>query len=443
MRSKVHVGCVSILTVLAFYFLVWPIWRAQFPTEIWLTESWNAFHQDAAIAGLPLYPGADQLIVNNYPPLSFYAVGALAKVFGDALYVGRVLSLVGLIAVAIEIGLIVRMLVGSTVAGAIGALWFVALMAHNATHYVGANDPQIAGHAIMGAGLAWFIARDRVGRSQTLPLLLMILAGFWKHNIIAMPVTAVMWLMLRDWRSAARPVTISMLAAGAGLAMCGVIFGGAFYTNLLTSRAYSMGHLVSQLGALQWLAVAAIGWGIWAWYSRGSYASRFTALHVLVGFVTCLAQWLGDGVFGNAAFDLTIALAIGVGCTYAQMSVSPIAARIGANPARVMLIMLLALRLVASSRQESAAVLFNPQFRVDYAARAAEMTAAAVVVSRMPGQVYCRLNNLVCRAGGKAFVVDDFKTDQLLATGNATAHDIDEMFKARGITVIDKLPPSS
>jgi hypothetical protein len=87
--------------------------------------------------------------------------------------------------------------------------------------------------------------------------------------------------------------------------------------------------------------------------------------------------------------------------------------------------MLLALRLVASDRQESAAVVFNPQFRADYIATAEGMTAAAAIVSKIPGQVYCRQNNLVCRAGGKGFVVEDFKTDQLLATGNATPLDID------------------
>jgi hypothetical protein len=40
------------------------------------------------------------LAANNYPPLSFYAIGRLGKVFGDPLYVGRALSIVGLLCVA-------------------------------------------------------------------------------------------------------------------------------------------------------------------------------------------------------------------------------------------------------------------------------------------------------------------------------------------------------
>lgn len=153
MHSHTRFLCVGILAMLASYFLLWPVWRAQFPIEIWFTESWNAFHQDIAAAGLPLYPGSDQLVVNNYPPLSFLVIGELGKLFGDNLYVGRVLSFVGLLALAVEITLAVRILAGSFSAGVVGGMWFVALMAHNAALYVGANDPQIAGQAIMGA--AW------------------------------------------------------------------------------------------------------------------------------------------------------------------------------------------------------------------------------------------------------------------------------------------------
>ena len=437
MYNRAHVSCAGILGVLACYFLIWPIWRAQFLVEIWFTESWNAFHQDAAAAGSALYPGGDELIVNNYPPLSFFVIGELGRLFGDSLFVGRGLSIIGLLALAIEIALAVRILAGSLLAGTVGALWFVAIMAHNASFYVGANDPQIAGQAIMGAGLVWFLASDRARRSALPALLLMVLAGFWKHNIIGMPATAVLWLCLRDRRSAAWPVLISFGAAAAGLAICGAIFGPQFFANLLTARAYSVAHLLSQVGHLQWVALAVILWGAWAWCDRGSNAARFTALHAAIGLLACLAQWLGDGVFGNAEFDLTIALGIGIGAAFARVEALPIAPAIGANPARVGMVILLALRLVASGRQESAWVMFNPEFRAHYKTAAASIAAVAASVSKIPGAVYCKQNNLVCRAAGKTFVVDDFKTDQLLATGKATQADIAAMLDARGITVIE------
>src|SRR5262245_39716398 len=61
----------SLIGVLAAIFLAWPIWRASFPIEIDGNEGWNAYHVDDVLSGRPLYPSKDELVGNNYPPLSF------------------------------------------------------------------------------------------------------------------------------------------------------------------------------------------------------------------------------------------------------------------------------------------------------------------------------------------------------------------------------------
>jgi hypothetical protein len=433
--NKRTIAYLCALGALAAYYMVWPVWRAQYPLEIWFTESWNAYHQDAAAAGLQLYPDADQLVVNNYPPLSFYAIGWLGRLFGDNLFVGRAISIVGLVAIAVEIALAVRLLAGSLIAGSLGALWFIAIMAHNATPYVGANDPQIAALAIMGAGLVWFLARDRAGQAPEPALLLMVLAGFWKHNIIGIPLTAVSWIIAKGWRPALRPLLVSGAAAVAGLSACVAIFGLAFLDNLLTPRAYRWGHFVSQVGHLQWVALALLIWAAWAWSDRASRAARFTALQIGCGLFACLLQWFGDGVYGNAEFDLIIAVAIGLGVAIARIETSWLARRIGSGPARDVVIILLIIRLVSSGRQESAQVLFDPAFRASLAAATQRQADLAARVAAMPGLVMCRNANLVCRQAGKAFAVDDFKTDQLLATGAFTAPELGQMLRDRKITI--------
>ena len=99
----------TLLSLAAAWFLAWPIWRAQFLIEIWPTEAWNGYFQDAAAKGLPLYPAVDGLVGNNYPPLSFYGIGLLGKALGiDNLFVGRAVSVTALLAIAIEIFLAVR-----------------------------------------------------------------------------------------------------------------------------------------------------------------------------------------------------------------------------------------------------------------------------------------------------------------------------------------------
>jgi hypothetical protein len=123
---------IAILAVLAVYFMVWPLWRAGFPIEIDLNEGWNAYLADAAMGAGPLYPPADTLIVNNYPPLSFYVVGGLAQVLvGDALYVGRALSLLAVAGLGGLIAAAIRQLGGGMAGAAVGGLWFIAIMARS------------------------------------------------------------------------------------------------------------------------------------------------------------------------------------------------------------------------------------------------------------------------------------------------------------------------
>jgi hypothetical protein len=427
-RDVVHLCA---LGALAAYFMVWPVWRAQFPIEIWFTESWNAYHQDAAAAGFRLYPKADEFVVNNYPPLSFFAIGALGKVLGDSLFVGRVVSIIGLLAIAAEIALVVRLLTGALLGGILGALWFVAIMAHNFTSYVGANDPQIAGLAIMGAALVWFLQRDMDGKAPEPALLLMVVAGFWKHNIIGIPLTAVTFLILRDRRSAIRPVLVSAAAAGAGLLLCSVIFGNVFIENLLTPRDYRLSNLLGQIGHLQWVALALVIWGIWAVIDR-SKAAGFTALLVGWGLFSCLLQWLGHGVFGNAEFDLIMAAGIGIGAALARTK---------SGFRRDVVIVLLAIRLLGSTRQESAEVLIDPAFRASFYAAEKSRAAMTAQVAAIPGPVFCKKDNLLCRRAGKEFVVDDFKTDQMVATGKFSEADVEELIRNRGITIFESGPP--
>jgi hypothetical protein len=430
-RLAIYVAALAILVV---YFLIWPVWRAQFLIEIWPTEAWNAYFQDAAASGHGLYPSVDQLIANNYPPLSFYGIGILGRVFGDTLFVGRAVSIVALLCLGVEIFFAVRILAGGITGAAVGALWYAAMTAHSSELYIGTNDPQLAGEAIMGAALVWFLARDRNGKSAQAPLLLMVLAGFWKHNIIAMPLTAMGWLLLRDGKRATRPILVSAAAAGAGLLLCTAIFGHQFLQNLFATREYAWAHVVGHLGHLQWSALALLIWGSWAWSARTTRAAHFTMLHVGIGFCACILQWFGHGVGRNAEFDLIIALGIGIGVAFERIETSLLAMRFGVDRTRDLLLVILVLRLVVSDRQGSALVLLSPQFRSSFQAGQQRVLDEAARVAAMPGDVFCS-NKVVCRAAGKPFVVDEFKMEELVATGKATTADISALLKDRHIGV--------
>lgn len=424
----------ALLSFAAAWFLAWPIWRAQFLIEIWPTEAWNGYFQDAAAAGLPIYPPADGLVGNNYPPLSFYAIGLLGKALGiDNLFVGRAVSLIALLAVTIEVFLSVRVLVGGRAGAAIGALWYLAIMARNQTTYVGANDPQLAGEAIMGAALVWFLLHCRAGQSPVRSLLLMVAAGFWKHSMIAVPVTAVAWLIISRSRYAVRATIIGAAACVIGIATCVVVFGPDFLPNLLANRQYAWSNVIGNLGHLQWPALALLIWAGWAFNNRTSNAAKITALLIGFGLLSCILQWFGHGVAGNAEFDLFLALGIGAGVAFARIETTWIAKRIGARRSRDLMIAALLIRLIASDRQETALLIMSRDFRSFIYANQRTVLNDAAQVAAMSGDVACA-NKIVCRLAGKPFVVDEFKLEELVATGKATATDVASMLDARQIS---------
>ena len=177
------------LYVIAAWSFAWPVYRAFLNVEIANNESWNGYFADAAMGKMPLYPSADQLITNNYPPLSFYIVGLIGRIVGDPILAGRLLSLVAVVAIAAAIALAVRRLGGSRVAARVSAAFFVATMSRFFMSYVGMNEPQLLSEAIMAFGFLGFLIARSNDRGYVGPVLVMALAGFVKHNIIAMPVT--------------------------------------------------------------------------------------------------------------------------------------------------------------------------------------------------------------------------------------------------------------
>jgi hypothetical protein len=62
-------------------------------------------------------------------------------------------------------------------------------------------------------------------------------------------------------------------------------------------------------------------------------------------------------------------------------------------------------------------------------------------VAAIPGPVFCKKDNLLCRRAGKEFVVDDFKTGQMVATGKFSEADVEELIRNRGITIFESGPP--
>ena len=420
------------LALLAALFLVWPVWRAFLPLEIWGNEGWNAYHADTAVRGGMLYPPPDGLVANNYPPLSFYVVGALARLFGDALYVGRALSILATLGVGIAASMVVRRFGGGRAASLIAGLWFVATMARFFDYYVGMDEPQLLGQAVMVWGLVWLLSRHAAGRAIEPAVLVMVLAGFVKHNFIVVPAVALIWVARDNWRLGLRAAVVGAVAAAAGLMLCAWLFAPHFVADMLMPRTYELARSFTNLGRLQFILPALVLWAIWAWPERNSRPAQFTALMIGAALIMYMVQKAGSGVDENAQFELVFAAAVGVGLAYDRLAGDPLRTGWSANAIRLAVLGVLIARLLLSTRLEFAAVLFSPQYRAMAAEHAAIARAEAARVAAIPGPVACS-NLVICRAAGKPFVFDPFKVDMMVATGTISAFQLYDRMRRQAI----------
>jgi hypothetical protein len=291
----------------------------------------------------------------------------------------------------------------------------------------------------MVAALSWFLARRQSGKSAEPPILLMVLAGFWKHNIIAVPATVLAWLWLTDRRRAWRPTLVGAAAAVLGLAICVAVYGDVFIANLLTPRPWRLMRAVIGIGRTQWILPALIIWAIWAWSERKTFAARFTSLYIAIAFAAFLAQWTGEDILDNAQFDLVIAAAVGLGMAFDRAGASAFARRFGAPAARATIVLVVALRLIATLRIEPFLILFDPAYRAEFHAHAAAARADARGVAAIPGPVACDYK-IICRMAGKPFVYDDFRADMLMLSGAAHGLDARGLIRQHGITYFQNDP---
>src|SRR3569833_2044929 len=191
-------------------------------------EGWNAYHALAATEGRTPYP--HDLMVNNYPPLSFYIVGALGDHIGDNIIAGRLVSLLSFLAIGMGLAALLRQMGASVLDGIFAGLLFSAGLLI-ASDYVGMNDPQLLGHALQIEALL-LLLRPRPAIAMGAALLV---AGlFVKHSLIAVPLAAFVWMLPRN-----RGEALRLAAWGIGFGDIGLfvvcLFLGVFFFFVLVS----------------------------------------------------------------------------------------------------------------------------------------------------------------------------------------------------------------
>ena len=378
-------------------------------------EGWNAAHALSLLARQALYPPPQSLMVNNYPPLSFYLVGALSRLTGDAIIAGRILALLSFLGACGGIALMLRQMACGARACLVAALFFAATLLI-ASDYVGMDDPQLLGHAVQLAALL-LLLREKI----LVAALVFAVSLFLKHNLLALPLTAAVWLFGRDRHQAWRFLLCGLAAMGLGLILFRLFYGANLPALLASPRLLSWTNVQSGISHLWWavlpLACLVVLRSPW----RG-FCLLYAGFALLFGLVFSA----GDGVDTNAFFDLAIACALILGLvsenafTLAAFSALP-----------------LPLFLIFNFHDN------DFFFTRDFAAQSAR--DIAFLTSR-PGPVLCDQLSL-CLWAGKGAQVDVFNVGEQIKTGKRGPASLTGMIAAHRFSVLqlqdlDALGPS-
>lgn len=418
-------GLLGLALVLALY----PLIRAFFDFEIDFNEGWNGYFQLRAVAGQPLYSGYPPYFANNYPPLSFYLVGALGALLGDPILAGRLVSLAALAAIALACGHIVRAAGGGRWERLLAMATCVLLFAAFATDYLGMDDPQLLGQAFAAWALAVHLGGGPSVRRTLLTAVLVAVSVMTKHNLVLVPLLITADVLLRG-TGRTRAAWI-----GSGLVLGALAFGllaalaPAALGQILAPRSWEIDRaflFTVEILARYQAPIAVVGAGLYAARKRRPAG---LVLAYLISAIALGAAWSGGaGTDINVFFDITIALAVGAGLVAIELRDR------GFGPRPLALFALLA---------NAGALFFAPQalgrFGVDMAGEMADRERLfredTAWLRAKPGTVVCQ-SQLLCLRAGKPLFYDSFNATQAMRFGHLPKDTLTGMLARREIAMI-------
>ncbi|WP_332787299.1 ArnT family glycosyltransferase [Sphingomonas sp. GB1N7] len=387
------------------------LWWLPVQAALNVNEGWNAGQAMRALGAGPLYPHPEALTANNYPPLSFYIVGAAGWLFDDMIIAGRVIALLAQIANGLAVYVIVRRLADARWA-MIGVLLFAGYSVTLLRSYIAINDPQWLGQAAMSWALVLLLpprAGGRIAIGMVVAAALLVVAGgLIKHNLVAFPIAITLWLWWADRRALA--VWIASGAMFAGIAALGLfaIWETMVFIDVLSpARSYSLARMAAKGGPLLLLMLPTLlaSRPLIA-RLRGDVPLALPLLLLIVSIPLGIVQRSGSGVDVNAFFEGILALAIAVPVACALRRDAPYRwLAITALPA-LCLLPVSAIKTVGDFAGRDEAVQSGRAF--------------IAAIAAAPGPVACD-DQAICYWAGRESGIDFFSVKQRLLKGDGDA----------------------
>jgi hypothetical protein len=425
-RQKV----LSILPWITLGILIFPIlWllillgmRMGFKLDMNYNEGWNVYYTVKAISGHLLYIQNSEWTSVNYPPLSFYIVGVVSKFVGDPLLSGRYISFLSLLVIAFLIGYLIIKLGGHIYAGIISGFVCLGLFITYARNYVGMNDPQMLGQAILIITLLiYFHKYFETNQQIFLGSLFIIIAIFIKHNLIALPVAIVVDLFFRSRQRLFKFILYLTIIGSCFTIITLIVSGQDFLNHLNSSRIYDF---VKAKLAIQELIInlrlpliAILPWII---YAIRNEQFRLVFLYLVFSLIIGTYASGGKGTNINMFFDVFISLSIAFG-----LMLSHFYNQVINRPLLSNLVLAILPIIIFSSMLKTFPSIINSQKNIyeDYKIQERTFQEDTIFLASKNEPIICE-RILLCNLAGKEFIYDPFLISNKIITDEINEKDI-------------------
>ena len=396
-------------------------------------EGWNALHAVHAMRGGNLYLPDGFANFPNYPPAYFYVLGWLGQIFGDHVFIGRVIALLSQLAIAVNTGLAARALGAGRDGALLAGGLFLLVTALIAPMHMVSNDPQWVGHALQSGALVLLLNGGQLRLPRLLSILALLLAGgLMKQNLAALPLAMLLWLSLRNRRA----LVISLMASATALALLALLaytlFGDAIFIQVFGHRREitlaNVGNNLAGLAAI--LPLALIG-GLAARAGRKTPPVQLQVIYATLALLLGLVFSAGAGVQANAWFDAAIAVVPLAGLAASRYGFGA-PGWFGTAPRTRLSILVLAaiplLWLAPSALSYYRLRIGAPQF-------AGNLAPAILAIATAPGPVACE-DPTLCYWAGRDNAVDFFNAGQLMFVDPAADERFQQYIATRPLAMI-------
>jgi hypothetical protein len=404
-----------------------------FTSEINYNEGWNVYNTDRLIHEKVIYDD-NYWRVNNYPIGSFLIIAGVNFLVDDLLLSGRLVSLVSFAAIGVFAAIAVPRLGGARTDAMFGAGCAMGFCYLIAPAWIGADDPQTLGEAVMLGALVSYIIRppDRLNLLRT--ALLVVLGGFIKHNLVAIPAAIALDLAFRSPRR-----LLFWLASCAGftagfLGLTQLVAGGDFIGHLLSPRIFSWYgvryHLMKYVRLFKFPLIAFV-------FSTFLVLPAYPRIILSWGIISIITASILSGFEGasyNMFQDAAVFLGVAAGILMSELRKIEVSSRW--IQALATALPLLVAQPILARAPSAAAQAYNARALLDSGRKKQEVFLAdAKFLADRHGPAICE-SLLLCYVARKPFILDPFNSRQYMLSGRLDDGELIGRIAAREFSVI-------